>query len=273
MKKNQSPNSFEHSLVEQCWVWWAWQAFRRRRERRPVQFASCSPRRDLLSVLAEDAAILTFRGRHYPFSVSGMSVGVTIGASTNSCRARIEHARSGRPRRQLCRHRRRWRACRGAGGVQLQNEKGVILQLAGGKVGAGSIGRRGRYHDHHAVMLIGVGASLVYGRNQTPAPHDGSAPALRQPLSAVWSAPPLEKKNAVPERHGGARRRIAFFSALYRQRFSSVLRHPKSRSGRRTRRKFAPAQVPRQAQSTVRSASPRSSRRTDGRDRRERLRR
>src|ERR1700726_1258964 len=26
--------------------------------------------------------VLTFRGRHYPFSVSGMSVGFTIGAST-----------------------------------------------------------------------------------------------------------------------------------------------------------------------------------------------
>ena len=26
--------------------------------------------------------VLTFRGKHYPFTVSGMSVGATIGAST-----------------------------------------------------------------------------------------------------------------------------------------------------------------------------------------------
>src|SRR5580698_9629316 len=32
--------------------------------------------------------VLTFRGRHYPFTVSGMSIGATIGASTNQLAGR-----------------------------------------------------------------------------------------------------------------------------------------------------------------------------------------
>ena len=53
--------------------------------------------------------VLICHGRSYRFGVSGMSVGFTIGASGA--------------------------LAAGAGGVQLQNQKGVILQLAGGKVG------------------------------------------------------------------------------------------------------------------------------------------
>jgi hypothetical protein len=32
--------------------------------------------------IGEGKGVLTFRGKHYPFTVSGMSIGFTIGAST-----------------------------------------------------------------------------------------------------------------------------------------------------------------------------------------------
>ena len=80
--------------------------------------------------------VLTFRGRHYPFSVSGMSVGFTIGGSTTQF---VGHALNMRAPGDLAGSYAAIGAggalAAGAGGVQLQNEKGVILQLAGGKVG------------------------------------------------------------------------------------------------------------------------------------------
>src|ERR1700757_22243 len=81
--------------------------------------------------------VLTFRGKHYPFTVSGMSVGFTIGASTTRFVGRalnlrgpasIEGAYSALGAGGAI--------AAGAGGVQLQNANGVILQLSGPKVGA-----------------------------------------------------------------------------------------------------------------------------------------
>jgi len=80
--------------------------------------------------------VLTLRGHNYPFDVSGLSLGFTIGASTTQLVGRamnIKHASdlagsyaaigaSGA-------------LAAGAGGVQLQNARGVILQLHGPKVG------------------------------------------------------------------------------------------------------------------------------------------
>jgi len=81
--------------------------------------------------------VLTLRGQHYPFTVSGMSVGFTIGASTTKFVGRALNLRgpasiegsygtigAGGA------------VAAGAGGVQLQNANGVILQLSGAKVGA-----------------------------------------------------------------------------------------------------------------------------------------
>jgi len=80
--------------------------------------------------------VLTFRGHHYPFAVSGMSVGFTIGGSTTNL---VGHALNMRAPGDLAGTYGAMGAggafAAGAGGVQLQNEKGVILQLAGGKVG------------------------------------------------------------------------------------------------------------------------------------------
>jgi len=80
--------------------------------------------------------VLTFRGRHYPFRVSGMSVGATIGASTTTL---VGHALNIRSPGDIAGNYSAIGAggalAAGAGGVQLQNEKGVILQLHGVKVG------------------------------------------------------------------------------------------------------------------------------------------
>jgi hypothetical protein len=81
--------------------------------------------------------VLTLRGKHYPFTVSGMSVGFTIGASTTKFVGRalnlkgpasIEGSYGAVGAGGA--------VAAGAGGVQLQNANGVILQLSGPKVGA-----------------------------------------------------------------------------------------------------------------------------------------
>ena len=80
--------------------------------------------------------VLHFRGHRYPFDVSGMSVGFTIGASTSQL---VGRARNLRTANDIAGHYVVMGAggalAAGAGGVALQNEKGVILELAGGKVG------------------------------------------------------------------------------------------------------------------------------------------
>jgi hypothetical protein len=77
------------------------------------------------------------RWRGYPFTVSGMSVGFTIGASTTKLvgqalnlngPASIEGTYNAIGAGGA--------VVAGAGGVQLQNANGVILQLSGPKIGA-----------------------------------------------------------------------------------------------------------------------------------------
>src|SRR5436190_64821 len=81
--------------------------------------------------------VLVLRGKRYPFTVSGMRVGFTSGASTTKVigwalhltgPASIEGAYSAIGAGGAI--------AAGAGGVQLQNANGVILQLSGPKVGA-----------------------------------------------------------------------------------------------------------------------------------------
>jgi hypothetical protein len=79
---------------------------------------------------------LTFRGHHYPFDVSGMSLGFTVGASTTQFVGRALNIRSpGDLAGSYAVIGAGGALAAGAGGVQLQNEKGVILQLQGPKVG------------------------------------------------------------------------------------------------------------------------------------------
>jgi len=80
--------------------------------------------------------VLLLRGKKYPFTVSGMSVGFTIGASTTKLVGRALNLRGpasiegsyavGGAGGAIA---------AGAGAVQLQNANGVILQLSGPKVG------------------------------------------------------------------------------------------------------------------------------------------
>jgi hypothetical protein len=80
--------------------------------------------------------VLTFRGHHYPFRVSGMSFGATIGASTTDLVGRALNMRSpGDIAGNYSAIGAGGALAGGVGGVQLQNEKGVILQLHGVKVG------------------------------------------------------------------------------------------------------------------------------------------
>src|SRR3984885_9651346 len=81
--------------------------------------------------------VLVLRGKRYPFTVSGMSVGFTIGASTTRFVGRalnlrgpasIEGAYSALGAGGAI--------AAGAGGVRVENANGVILQLSGPKVGA-----------------------------------------------------------------------------------------------------------------------------------------
>src|SRR4029077_18276108 len=80
--------------------------------------------------------VLVFRGKRYPFTVSGMSVGFTIGASTTKFVGRALNLRSpGDLAGSYAAGGAGGAIAAGAGGVQLQNANGVILQLSGPKVG------------------------------------------------------------------------------------------------------------------------------------------
>jgi hypothetical protein len=81
--------------------------------------------------------VLVFRGHRYPFTVSGMSVGFTIGASTSKLVGRALNLRGPASiEGSYSAIGAGGAVVAGAGGVQLQNANGVILQLSGPKVGA-----------------------------------------------------------------------------------------------------------------------------------------
>ncbi|MBR1149282.1 hypothetical protein JQ634_02685 [Bradyrhizobium sp. AUGA SZCCT0240] len=82
------------------------------------------------------SGVLTYRGRDYPFRVSGLSLGVTAGGSVN----RLEGWASGI--KQVSDFAGTYSSVGaggafvgGAGGVQLGNEKGVVIALRGPKAG------------------------------------------------------------------------------------------------------------------------------------------
>jgi hypothetical protein len=80
--------------------------------------------------------VLILRGHRYPFTVSGMSVGFTIGASTAKFVGRALNLRGPASiEGNYSAIGAGGALAGGAGGVQLQNANGVILQLSGPKVG------------------------------------------------------------------------------------------------------------------------------------------
>src|SRR3954447_18408136 len=81
--------------------------------------------------------VLLYRGKKYPFTVSGMSVGFTIGASTTKFVGRALNLRGPESiEGSYAAGGAGGAVAAGAGAVQLQNGNGVILQLSGPKVGA-----------------------------------------------------------------------------------------------------------------------------------------
>lgn len=81
--------------------------------------------------------VLTLHGKRYPFTVSGMSLGATIGASTTKLMGRAYNVKTPRSiEGSYAVAGAGGAVVAGAGGVQLQNQNGVILQLSGPKVGA-----------------------------------------------------------------------------------------------------------------------------------------
>ena len=90
----------------------------------------------LLVGAGSGSGVLTYRGRNYPFRVSGLSLGVTAGASVS----RLEGSASGIA--DVNDFAGTYSAVGaggalvgGAGGVNLRNEKGVVLILKGPKAG------------------------------------------------------------------------------------------------------------------------------------------
>jgi hypothetical protein len=80
--------------------------------------------------------VLTYRGRDYPFRVSGLSLGVTIGASAMRLTGRVSGLREVKDFAGI------YDAVGGGGayvggvgGVQLTNKKGVIITLQGIEAG------------------------------------------------------------------------------------------------------------------------------------------
>ena len=81
--------------------------------------------------------VLLLHGHRYPFTVSGMSVGFTIGASTTKLVGQALNVRGpGSIEGSYSAIGAGGAIAAGAGGVSLQNGNGVILQLSGPKVGA-----------------------------------------------------------------------------------------------------------------------------------------
>src|SRR6202166_4022446 len=81
--------------------------------------------------------VLVLRGKRYPFTVSGMSVGFTIGASTTRFVGRALNLRGPASIEGTYSAIGAGGAvAAGAGGVQLQNANGVMLQLSGPRGGA-----------------------------------------------------------------------------------------------------------------------------------------
>ena len=81
--------------------------------------------------------VLLLHGKKYPFTVSGMSVGFTIGASTTKFVGRALNLRGPASiEGSYAAGGAGGAVAAGAGAVQLQNGNGVILQLSGPRVGA-----------------------------------------------------------------------------------------------------------------------------------------
>jgi lipid-binding SYLF domain-containing protein len=98
--------------------------------------------------------ILTFRGRNYPFRVSGMSLGATIGASTNKLVGRALNMRApGDLAGTYSAIGAGWPA---APGVAAAKRKGSDSSVARRQGRRGIVGQRGWCRDHYGVTQAPV---------------------------------------------------------------------------------------------------------------------
>jgi hypothetical protein len=80
--------------------------------------------------------VLLLRGHRYPFQVSGLSVGFTVGASTARLSGQAMNLlRPSDIQGTYSLIGAGAAVAAGGGGVQLRNERGVVLQLSGAKLG------------------------------------------------------------------------------------------------------------------------------------------
>jgi hypothetical protein len=80
--------------------------------------------------------VLTFRYRNYPFTVQGLSLGLTAGASVNKLVGRADYMNELRDFTGTYSVVGAGAALLGGvGGVQLKNDKGVVITLQGAKAG------------------------------------------------------------------------------------------------------------------------------------------
>jgi hypothetical protein len=90
----------------------------------------------LIVGLSGGRGVLTFRGRHYKFKISGMSVGATIGASTTKLVGKAKNLQApGDIAGSYSTLGASGAVAGGVGAVRLKNKKGVILELGGPQVG------------------------------------------------------------------------------------------------------------------------------------------
>ena len=106
------------------------------------------------------SGVLMYRGRDYPFRVSGLSLGVTAGASVS----RLEGWASGI--RQVSDFAGTYSSVGGGGafvggfgGIQLGNEKGVRIALLGPRAGMEFAAKPQRGQDFTEVSLLGCRSS------------------------------------------------------------------------------------------------------------------
>ena len=91
---------------------------------------------DVILGVGGGEGVLTLRGRHYPFTVQGLSLGLTAGASVNKLVGRASYLHELRDFEGTYIVVGAGGALLGGvGGVQLKNAKGVILTLQGPKAG------------------------------------------------------------------------------------------------------------------------------------------
>jgi hypothetical protein len=90
----------------------------------------------LVAGIGRGRGVLTFHGNKYPFRVSGVSLGATIGVSTNQLDGSAFNLRSPDDLAGTYSGASAGGALAGGvGGVELQNANGVILVLRGAKLG------------------------------------------------------------------------------------------------------------------------------------------